>query len=513
MRIKKSLFNLTHEVKLTCNMGNLVPCICQEVIPGDSWRLRSDMVLRLMPLIAPMMHRVDCYIHYFYVPTRLLWREFDKFLTGGKDGTATVAHPYITNDRLDQAGQDVAGSLSDYLGLPVGQLGSGSTSDKFSALPFRAYALVYNEWYRDENLINEVGFSDGNGEDTTTNLELLKRAWRKDYFTSALPWAQRGNPVQLPIDGIAKVTSNAAGDEAILPTRLTSSGTPVNMRKLQTAAGTSQSGNAAVSAAQGTSAVKQDTKLQVDLSEAAAGITVNDLRWAVVVQKFLERNARGIRFIEFLKNHFNVVSSDARLQRPEYIGGGKLPIVIGEVLQTSSTDSTSPQGNMAGKGVGAAALPGFRHFFEEQGFVLGILSIMPKASYQQGVSRMWTRFSRYDQFFPEFANLGEQEILNRELYYGSSSTNEQVFGYAPRYQEYRSIPSTVHGEFRSTMNYWHLGRIFENAPVLGQTFVECTPSERVFAVEDNSNKCICDILHHIQAVRPLPRIANPGVLL
>lgn len=508
MKIRKSKFNLSHEVKLTCNMGQLIPCICQEVVPGDRWKMRSDMVLRLMPLIAPMMHRVDCYMHYFYVPTRLVWDEFDKFLSGGKDGTAVVVHPYMTQDRLKDEG---VGSLSDYLGLPVTELAFAGSDHKFSALPFRAYAMIYNEWYRDENLIDELPLSTASGLDDTTSISLQKRAWKKDYFTGALPWAQRGAPVTLPFEGQAPVMTNGELTKLAMNGANATNG---GMFRMTSPGSTSATGT--VSARLEELGMKdKDTNLYADLDAAKAGITINDLRWAVVVQKFLERNARGVRFIEFLKNHFDIVSSDARLQRPEYIGGGKMPIVIGEVLQTSSTNDTSPQGNMAGKGVGASALPGFKHFFEEQGFLIGILSIMPKASYQQGLSRMWTRFSRYDQFFPEFCNLGEQEIKNQELFLteGDYSVDQQVFGYAPRYQEYRSIPSSVHGDFRTTMNFWHLGRIFEDTPVLGQTFVECSPSERVFAVEDESNKCIVDILHHIQAVRPLPKTANPGVIL
>lgn len=510
MRIKKSVFNLSHEVKLTCGMGTLIPTLCQEVVPGDRWRCRTDMVLRLMPLLAPMMHRVDCYMHYFYVPTRLLWRNFDTFLSGGKNGDEVVPHPYITVSRILSSEDNLIGTLPDYLGLPVTELSNVPETDKVSALPFRAYAMIYNEWYRDENLIDEIGCVDTDGEDTETNILLQRRAWRKDYFTSALPWAQRGQPVTLPFEGQAPVLTNGN----VTRLGMTGSAAPNGGMYSMTSPGTTSSSGAVSAKLVDTGLIDKDTNLYADLDAARAGISINDLRWAVVVQKFLERNARGVRFIEFLKNHFNIVSSDARLQRPEYIGGGKCPIVIGEVLQTSSTDDTSPQGNMAGKGVSAASLPGFSHFFEEQGFVIGILSIMPKASYSQGLSRMWTRFSRYDQFFPEFANLGEQEILNRELFYSSNGEdNEKPFGFAPRYQEYRSIPSSVHGEFRTSMDFWHLGREFLDTPVLGQQFIECSPSERVFAVLDGSNKCIVDMLHHIRAVRPLPKTANPGVIL
>lgn len=506
MKVKHSKFNLSHENKMTAKMGLLYPFLCQEVVPGDRWRCNSDMVLRMMPLIAPMMHQVNVYMHYFFVPTRLIWRNFDTFLTGGKDGTTTVNAPYI--DKLYYSDYFGDGSLADYLGFPdMTQI--DTQGPVVSALPFRAYAAVYNEWYRDENLIDEVGCSDADGEDNVTNLSLLRRAWHKDMFSNALPWAQRGQQVQLPFTGKADVVTNGE------LTRIAMNGanaTTGGMFRMTSPGSTSATGT--VSARLEELGIQDKaTNLIVDLSATNGGISIQDLRWAVIVQKFLERNARGgIRYIEFLLSHFGVRASDARLQRPEYLGGGKLPIVIGEVLQTSSTDATSPQGNMAGKGVSAGRLPGFRKYFEEFGYVLGIMSIMPKANYFQGLPRQFTRMSRYEMFFPEFCTLGEQAILNKELYVNSDNP-DGVFGYTPRYQELRGIPSTIHGEFRSSLKFWHLAREFADTPVLSQEFVECNPSERVFATNDESDKFICDVWNNIQAVRPLPKFATPGVLL
>lgn len=515
--MKRSKFNLSHETKLTCGMGTLVPFLCQEVLPGDRWKCRSDMVLRMMPLIAPMMHRVDVYMHYFYVPTRLVWKNFETFITGGRDGDGKLPNGvevvYPKRSLNSAVSSEVGpGTLSDYLGVPATAQGTYQVS----ALPFRAYNLIYNEWYRDENLQDEIPVSLDDGLDITTPVRLLRRCWRPDYFNRALPWAQRGQQVQLPFTGYASVTSDANGTAANLPLGSGSHNAQYTATGMYTlgASSTLTTSHDTTDYRTDNSAVLKDTNLVVDLTRASAGVTVEDLRWAVIVQKFLEKNARGgVRFVEFLLSHYGVRSSDARLQRPEYLGGGRVPIVIGEVLQTSSTDDTSPQGNMAGKGVSAGSLPGFRRYFEEFGYVFGILSVMPKSSYQQGLSKMWTKFSRFEQFYPEFCALGEQAVLNKELYLMNDGQNDEVFGYVPRYQEYRSIPSTVHGEFTTTLNFWHLGRVFDSRPVLGSEFVTCNPSERVFAVEDGSDKLILDIYNRIQAVRPLPKTAIPGVLL
>lgn len=509
-----SVFDLSHEHKLTGNMGYLYPCMLTEVMPGDRFRDTSDMVLRMMPLVAPMMHRVECFMHFFFVPTRLLWKDFGTFLTGGDKGDEVVEAPYMKNESNARFSQGV-GSLGDYLGLPV-----GTASIRCSALPFRAYALIYNEFYRDQNVIDKVGFSDGNGEDTTTNTELLKRAWQRGYFENALPWAQKGETVDVPF---AQNIPVYAGDD---PTRLRVAGsgdTAVNMGIIR-GASTGTGSTAANVRYTADGATDNTTNLYAKL-DAGDAVSINDLRLAFQVQRFLERNARGgSRYIEFLLSHFSVRSSDARLQRPEYIGGGKCPIVVGDVLQTSSSDETTPQGNMAGQGYAAMHAPGFRYRAEEFGYIVGLLSVMPKPTYQQGLSRLWSRFSRYDYPLPVFAHLGDQPIFQREIYWqannakstendnGYTNANNAVFGYAPRYEEMRRIPSQVHGQFRSTLQFWHLGRYFDESPTLSADFINCTPSDRVFATQDGSDKLVVQILHRMSVVRQLPKFGVPGLI-
>lgn len=495
----RNSFDLSHEHLLTCNMGTLVPCLNMEVTPGDVFRWDADMFMRLMPLIAPMMHSVDVYMHCFFVPTRLVFDKFEDFITGGMQGNDETLWPYVTSP----VGGFAVGSLADYLGLPTGVAGL-----QVSALPFRAYDLIYNEWYRDNNLIDPIVISKDAGADTTTVLDVQRRAWKKDYFTGSLPWAQRGDATYLPLGVTAPVVSDGG-----FPTWKTG------------AAGTDewnffvgnqdQEGKPLMTSVsqEGQTAYWKNPGLHTDLS-AATALSVNDLRLATQIQRFKEKNARGgARYIEWILSHFGVRSSDARLQRPEYLGGGRCPVSIGEVLQTSSTDSTSPQGNMAGRAVSAMSAPRFTKYFEEYGFVIGVLSVMPKAMYQQGIDRMWTRKTRYDYPLPVFAHLGNQAVLNKELYAQGTADDENTFGYQERYEELRRISNKVHGEFKSTLNYWHLGRIFDNLPQLNKDFVECNPSKRVFAVTDQSEDCcIVQVRHNIQAIRPFPKFGEPGYL-
>lgn len=505
-------FDLSHEDKLTCHMGQLVPCLLEEVVPGDIYKWKADMFARLMPLVAPMMQDVDFYIHCFFVPSRVLFKQYEDYFTGGREGTSSVVKPYL----VAPVGGFAVGSLADYLGLPTGVAGI-----KVSALPFRAYQKIYNDWYRDNNLIDEVVVSTDSGEDTTTSLALQRRAWHKDYFTSALPWAQRGDPVYLPLGTTAPVVSN---------------GNTISLTGQTHAV----QGNLGISGQSGTSDVNvllrtlgglgtsvQDvrfgsvTGLQADLTTATAA-TINDMRLAFQMQRFMEKNARGgARYIEWLLAHFNVHSSDARLQRSEYLGGGKAPLSIGEVLQTSSTDTTSPQGNMAGRAISGLSSLSFTKRFEEYGYILGILSIIPKASYQQGIRRLWSRESRYDEYLPVFAHLGNQEVKNKELYAQAPTVldasgqpvNEDTFGYQERFEEFRRHPSQVCGQFKTTLNFWHQGRIFDSLPTLSQSFIECNPSKRVFAVTDaNEDEVIVKIDHHVVAVRPIPKFGNPGLI-
>lgn len=519
---KYSKFRLDHEHKMTGNMGYLYPCMCLEVMPGDRFKSSSDLAMRLMPLVSPMMHRVDVFMHFFFVPTRLIWKNFDKFLTGGDKGTDVVAAPWMQGAEGNARNFTVnVGSLGDYLGLPV-KTGESSMNVRCSALPFRAYALVYNEWYRDQQLIDPVGFSDADGADYTTNQSLLKRAWKRGYFENALPNAQKGAAVDVPFaseipvyagDDPTMIRVAGSGDDAVNMAFMRGGSTGVSAQ-----AGTVRCPTAAVSAT-------NETNLYASL-DGQSGVSINDLRLAFQVQRYLEKvNRGGSRMIEFLLEMFNVRSSDARLQRPEYIGGGRCPIVIGDVLQTSSTDETTPQGNMAGQGYAAMHAPGFRYRAEEFGYIMGFLSVMPQPTYQQGLHKMWSRFSRYDYPFPVFSHLGDQPIFERELYYtsqsnivstdntdGYSTANDAVFGYAPRYEEFRKMPSQVHGQFRTSLDYWHMGRIFSEAPTLSSDFVNCSPTDRVFAVQDGSDKLVIQIVHNTSVIRQLPKFGVPGLI-
>lgn len=510
MRKRRSVFDLSHEHKLTCDMGKLIPILVEDVLPGDTWKVKTDIVVRLEALLAPIMHRVDVYTHFFFVPNRLIFDKWEDFITGGQDGNDDTVAPYVTSG---SGAGFVVGSLADYMGIPT-----GVPNLKVSALPFRAYDLIYNEWYRDENVIDPITVNTGSGADTTTSTALLSRAWEHDYFTSCLPWAQRGDSVNLPI-----------GDKA--PVVYGSAESGVSLQYPWTGALGSQSGHPAYSRADasdtpvsltskgGNSVDNSGYPLLADLTQATAS-TINNLRQAFRVQQFMEISARGgARYIESILSHFGVKSSDYRLQRPVYLGGGRSPIVISEVLQTSSTSGDQALGDMAGHGFSAQRTHEFTRFFEEHGWIIGIMSIMPRTSYQQGLNRMWSRESRYEYYWPIFAHLGEQGVLNKEIYAqdpsivdsNNVSVNEKVFGYQARYQEYRERESQVHGQMRTTLNFWHMGRIFNSLPGLNSNFINSDPTKRIDAVPSEDN-CIVNVYHNIKAIRPLPRKGTPGGL-
>jgi hypothetical protein len=498
--VKTNKFDLSHEKKLSMDFGDLVPVALQEVIPGDSFRMSSEIFIRFSPLLSPVMHMIDVFTHSFYVPSRIVFKGFENFITGGDDGLDTTVHPYLAvTDNQDEFFQ--IGGLADAFGIPTLPEGQSVDSLHINALPFRAYQMIYNEYYRDQDLIEKIDFSVEPGEvNNTTELESLltlrKRAWQKDYFTSARPSAQKGGQVNIPIadwepEYEQQGTVTGAG---------ASGAQNVSSNDDDLLVG-GQAGNI------------QNLTSPQDIN--AGNIT--DLRTAFRLQEWLEKAARaGSRYIEVLKSFFGVKSSDGRLQRPEYLGGGRQNVVVSEVLNHTGT-AEAPQGAMAGHAMAAGSTIGFQRRFEEHGYIITIMSIMPKPSYQDGIHRLWFKSDRFDYPWPQFAHIGEQPVLNRELffdYWSGTDANENTFGYAPRYSEYKYNASTVHGEFRDTLNFWHMSRYFASLPALNQEFIEVDKNSmnRIFAVTGGEyNKIYCQIYHHISALRKLPVFGIPQI--
>ena len=534
-RPRRNAFNLSYESKLTLNMGELVPIMCMPVVPGDKFRVNTESLVRLAPLVAPMMHRVNVFTHYFFVPNRLVWNDWETFITQGIDGEQKPVFPKFNLNMLSYSlllkdGMFRDGSLWDYLGLPsIGKIGTladdkaspnsvsvPSAGFSVSALPFRAYQLCYNEYYRDQNLTDPISFSLNSGEilvdDLRDLLTLRRRAWEKDYFTSALPWLQRGPEVTVPVGGdqFSTVTlDRTAGNQIVLNNNGKAADGELFAPGTAGVTGTLGWKNESGSSS-GPAWLDPNGTLKVDTSQL--GVNINDLRTSNALQRWFERNARGgSRYIEQILSHFGVRSSDARLQRPQFLGGGRMPISVSEVLQTSSTDETSPQANMAGHGISAGVNNGFKHYFEEHGYIIGIMSITPRSGYQQGVPRDFTKFDNMDFYFPEFAHLSEQEIKNKEIYLSDDANyNEGTFGYTPRYAEYKYKASESHGDFRGNLAYWHLNRIFADKPNLNTTFVECNPSNRVFATsETEDDKFWVQLYQDVRALRLMPKYGTP----
>ncbi len=513
-RPKRNVFALPHDVKLSFNMGDLVPIICQPIVPGDTWRLQASTMLRTSPLLAPIMDRVNVFTYFWFIPYRLIWNEFEDFITGGKDGMAAPVFPTVPIVKNHHQWFKT-GSLADYLGFPsVDTSPADGKEVRVSSLPFRAYQLVYNEYVRDQNLQTEVFIPKTSGPENAAYyshlMTLRRKCWEKDYFTSAMPWAQRGAPVTLPLAGDASVYLDPAKKLPSVFNVLNGSQT-TDLLDVQL----NQENATGILEATGNKQLQYDPagQLGVDMSGVTAA-TINELRQAVKLQEWLELAARGgSRYIEQIYAFFGVKSSDARLQRPEYLGGGRSPVVISEVLQTSETASDSPQGNMAGHAISLNSGHQFKRFFEEHGILLGCICVLPRTSYQQGIPREWTKFDRFDFYWPQFAHLGEQEIANKEIYLDMTAQgdNDGVFGYQSRYSEYKYIPNSVHGEFRTSLDFWHMGRIFANAPKLNADFVQSDPTTRIFAVEDPnaSQKLYAQVVFDIKAVRPMPKYGTP----
>lgn len=479
--MKRSKHSLSNYKLLSMNMGNLVPIGVTEVLPGDTMQQATSALVRVSPLINPVMHPVHVKIHHWYVPTRIIWEDFEDFITGGPDGDSQALFPVI-NTGPDGLG---SGTLADYLGIPP-----LAKDLDISALPFRAYSLIFNEWYRDQDLQSELPISIASGTDTTTNKDLVKINWEKDYFTSARPWTQKGPEVTLPLGTVAPIVFETA-----LPKNGSYLGAHDTTFPSSLSGAVDSAGNPVTGG-----------QMFSDLSQASAA-SVSDLREAFSIQRFQEARARyGSRFSEYLA-YLGVKSSDSRLQRPEYLGGGKQTIQFSEVLQTAPGDD-DPVGKLAGHGIGAMRTNRYRKFFEEHGYVLSFMSVKPKTIYTQGIDRHWFRRTKLDFWQKEFEHVGQQEIYNKELYaVGSAPSSgddprDAVFGYQDRYDEYRRTPSSVAGQFRSLMNDWHFAREFASMPALNGDFVESNPTLRPFADQDpDSDHLWVMVNHSIQARR------------
>lgn len=483
--MKRSKFSLSNYKLMSLPLGKLIPINWCEVLPGDSFQMASSALLRWSPLAAPIMHPVKVRIHHWYVRNELLWKDFPSFITGGEDGYDTTEHPYFSLPSVPE------GSLYDYLGIPPG---SYSPNITFNALPLRAYALIYNLFYRDQDLISEIGFSDGNGADGTTNGDLQNIAWEKDYFTTCRPTTQKGPGVTIPlgINATADVVPPAGGD---YPTFFGSlSGTNQAMQ------GDGTGGSAWTGLLNGT-AYWEDPALIADLS-TSSGIDIADLRLALAVQRYQERMARyGSRYSEYLASQ-GVRSSDRRAFEPEYLAGGRQVAQFSEVLATDDTNT----GKMQGHGISAMRTAKFRRFFEEHGILISLMSIQPKTVYESAIHRSFLRSVKEDYFQRELQDIGEQEVTNREIKADHASPDD-VFGYQSRYDEYRTLPSSVHGEMRSTLDYWHMARIFGSDPALNQSFIECVPTDRVY-LSAVSDPIYAMVQNSIQARRALTKRAR-----
>lgn len=495
---KRNRFDLTNDRLLTLDMGQLIPVKTIEVLPGDTFTVDNSFFARLEAMLVPALIDVDLMYYQFFVPNRTLMeeKEWESFITGGMDGNSTVVAPYMMSGVSGYA----FCSLADYLEIPpkVPNL-------KHSAFPHRAYAKIFNDWFRDENLVDELPMSLADGQDTTTNTELQNKAWEKDYFTSSLPWSQRGNAATFPFVGNAPVVSTG-------PFRLTATsgvGAGVNAQSTTTGPGflrlSSETNGGPLTFAGG---------LEADLSQASP-VTINAMRVAFQVQRFLEKQARGgARLVETVLNHFGVRIPDARIQRAEFLGGGRLRFMVSPVEQTSSTDSTSPQGNLAGRGTLNAGTKARTFSFVEHGYFMTLVAVMPRTLYGQGLPRMYSRDSRYDYYWPVFAHLGEQELRNKELMAQGTIDDDGIFGYQDRGAEYRSIPSSVAGLFRpnASLDFWTLMRKFDSLPQLNAKFVTADPSKRIFAVQNETNSIVLQFRQRIKAYRPLPKYGAPGLI-
>lgn len=547
-RPKSSVFNLSHEVKMSSNFGNLTPFLCLETLPGDKFKLSTELLIKLAPLKSPMMHRIKAYVHYFYVPTYQVDATFADFINPKVNTSNNIVLPWIDPYGISIYGKvnnSLVGSLADYLGLPILndswltlKTTSTSPSAKISIDPFKVYQHIYNSFYRDENfettgLFDITGHLNDSGQltnytedDLYALLKLRNRAWSKDYFTSALPSPQAGNDVLLPVSQVIEADGPIVFKGQHTDSNFTfdpDDGPNAGLQTLPSDVGDDLGALYAYDEDSNLDRMSYHRGLKL----AGSPASINDLRRALALQRFKELAERGgsNRYSEMVRNFFGAILKDYWVDRPIFLGGQVQNIQVGEVVQTSMTSDstvggvsdTTYLGERGGIAHSYGRTKGISVFCPAHGYIMGILSIRPEATYQQGIERMWTRHSLFDWAFPQFARMGEQEIYGRELCAVSNTAyNDQVFGYTPRYAEYKVGHTHIAGNFRNSLNYWHLGRVFDlaNPPTLSKEFVMCdNPSYAAFNVTDPTvHHCFIDLYNKISARRPLPYFGTPSAI-
>jgi hypothetical protein len=509
--IPRSTFDRSCGHKTTFDAGYLIPVFVDEALPGDTFNLKANIFARLATPIHPIMDNLFLDSFFFAVPRRLIWENWQRF--NGERSDPDDSIDFLEPQMVSPAGTGyTAQSLHDYFGIPT-KVGSLSHSSMFH----RAYNLIWNEWFRDENLQDSLVVDTGDGPDDPLNYVLRKRGKRKDYFTSCLPWPQKGPSVSLPLVGDAPITGlgkETQGFSAGAKTFYETDGTgPVSYSPYKYITNSDADSYFGVQEDQNN---KGFPNIRADMSKVSAS-TINELRQAFQIQRLLERDARGgTRYIEFIRTHFGVKSPDARLQRPEYLGGGSSRVRIEPVAQTSSTDSTTPQGNLASFGTVLAYRHGFTKSFTEHCVILGMVSVRADLTYQQGLPRMFSRKTRYDHYLPVLSHLGEQAVLQKEIFAsGVTDEDNKVFGYQERFAEYRYKPSTISGQFRSnyaqSLHAWHLSQFFAAAPTLSPAFIqESPPMDRVTALGIDYPDFLMDSFFDVKCARPMPAYSIPG---